>query len=286
MLITCHNRLEKTVTCLDALFACDLPPEFHLEVLLVDDGSQDGTSQKVSAKFPQVRLIRGSGELYWGGGMRLAFSEALKQNFEYYLWLNDDTILYPDAVLRMFRTQNDIESLSGKAVIVIGTTCDSLNGKPTYGGQRQMHSIHKLRFTLITPSDRPIQCDTINGNCVLISQTAAAKVGNLDEAFVHSMGDIDYGLRAVKVGCQLWVMPGFAGTCSRNASRETFVDPALPLRQRLKKMLEPKGLPLSSWKVLTKRHSGPFWVVYWLWPYARVVLESLTTRISLSKPRS
>lgn len=286
VLITCFNRRAKTIACLEALFANRLPDGLQMVVFLVDDGSTDGTSAAVKSEFPAVRIIQGNGNLYWGGGMRLAFSEALKQSFEHYLWLNDDTILYPDAIARMFRTQNETELLNRNSTIIVGTTCDSASGTPTYGGQRRSRSGHKLKFDLVTPSDSPIQCDTINGNFVLISRTVAAKTNNIDEAFVHSMGDIDYGLRAVKAGCQLWVMPGFAGTCSWNASGGTFIDAALPLHQRLKKMLGPKGLPLASWKVLTKRHSGSFWIVYWLWPYSRVIIKAVIAKVSLSRLRN
>ena len=286
VLITCFNRRAKTIACLEALFANRLLNGLQLVVFLVDDGSIDGTSVAVLSKFPAVRIIQGNGNLYWGGGMRLAFAEALKQDFDYYLWLNDDTILYSDAIVRLFQAQKETEMLSRNGVIIVGTTRDSMTGKPTYGGQRRSSSGHNLRFDLVTPSDRPIPCDTINGNFVLISRVVAFNIGNLDQVFVHSMGDIDYGLRAVKAGYQLWVMPGFAGTCSWNASRDTFIDATLPLHQRLKRMLGPKGLPLASWKVLTKRHSGSFWFVYWLWPYSRVIIESIITKMSLSRLRS
>ena len=47
--------------------------------------------------------------------------------------------------------------------------------------------------------------------------SVASKVGNIDGAFIHSMGDLDYGLRARKLGCSIWTAPSFVGTCSRNS---------------------------------------------------------------------
>ena len=41
-LITCHNRKDKTLACLDALFSNHLPDRVLLDVFLVDDGSTDG----------------------------------------------------------------------------------------------------------------------------------------------------------------------------------------------------------------------------------------------------
>jgi GT2 family glycosyltransferase len=72
VLLTCHNRRDKTITCLDSLYNCLLPSDFQLDVFLVDDGSSDGTSKAVSEKFPSVNVIQGNGNLFWNQGMRLA----------------------------------------------------------------------------------------------------------------------------------------------------------------------------------------------------------------------
>ena len=42
-------------------------------------------------RHPDVRLLRGNGQLYWNGGMRRAFGEAMAADYDYYLWMNDDT---------------------------------------------------------------------------------------------------------------------------------------------------------------------------------------------------
>lgn len=283
ILITCFNRREKTVACLDALKKNMLPEHTSLTIFLVDDNSTDGTSEIVSIHFPDVRIIRGSGSLYWGGGMRLALAVAQKQNFDFYFWLNDDTFLFPDAILRMFEVYREKEHLASNGIVVAGTTCDAASDKPTYGGQIRQNPTRKLGFHLVFPSDTALPCETINGNCVLLSDIVVRKVGNIDAALIHSMGDIDYGLRAGMAGCSLWVMPGFVGTCSYNPSIGTYKDRDLPLRARIKKMLEPKGLPLNSWKVLTKRHTGLFWIAYWLWPYSRLVLDSLVKKLPRKK---
>jgi GT2 family glycosyltransferase len=277
--MTCFNRRAKTIKCLDALFQSHSPSEVKLTVFLVDDGGSDGTSEAVSTKFPEVRLIRGTGELFWGGGMRLAFAQALFEDYDFYVWLNDDTVLYRDSIARAFNVYTKITANAAGDSIVLGTTRDHLTGEPTYGGQIWMHPKRGLKFSLVRPSSVPLRCDTINGNFVVIPRKVVEKIGILDDAFDHSMGDIDYGLRAVTAGCTLWVMPGFVGTCSTNSLTGTFNDRTLPLRIRLRKMLEPKGLPISSWKALTRRHTGCFWIAYWLWPYGRVIVESLARKL-------
>lgn len=272
-LIACHNRKAKTLACLAALFQNSLPEEYSLEVFLVDDGSTDGTEQAVRRHYPQVNVIRGDGSLYWNGGMRMAFAAAMDKDFYYYLWLNDDTLLYPTALNSLIVTSCELQAKHGKSVIVVGSTQEANDGRLTYGGVIRPNRWKTLFFKLVTPKDVPIECETMNGNCVLIPRAIAKVVGNLEKEFAHAMGDLDYGLRARYAGFSVWVMAGFAGTCFRNAVSGSFNDASLPVAVRLRKMMQPKGLPPSSWRIFTQRHAGVLWPILWLWPYAKVVLK-------------
>lgn len=283
VLLTCHNRCAKTLACLDALYSCKLPTGYLLDVFLVDDGSTDGTEQAVRECYPQVNIIRGDGNLYWNGGMRVAFAAAMEKGFDYYLWLNDDTLLYPTSIETLVNTAQGLRAKQGKSVIVAGSTQDPQTGQLTYGGVVRQSRLKPFRFVLVKPRDSPLECHAMNGNCVLIPHDVARRLGNLDPCFAHAMGDTDYGLRAEKAGVKLWVAPGFVGVCSRNEIVGTYNDLTLPLLTRWKKMMQPKGLPLSSWRVFTQRHAGVLWPIYWLWPYVKLVASAASDRLINSK---
>ena len=85
-ILTCFNRKEKTRKCLESLFRI-LP---DCDVYITDDGSTDGTNEMLHKYFPQVYVVSGNGNLFWSRGMYTAWKEAVKGNYEYYLWLNDD----------------------------------------------------------------------------------------------------------------------------------------------------------------------------------------------------
>ena len=82
-MLTCYNRVEKTIKCLEEVFEQANKSKLNLEVILVDDGSTDGTAESVRQKFPQVCVLMGDGTLFWNRGMHLAFGEALKKDFDY-----------------------------------------------------------------------------------------------------------------------------------------------------------------------------------------------------------
>ena len=278
VLMACHNRRQKTLACLDALFSNRLPPGVVLEVFLTDDGSTDGTSAAVSAKHPHVHIVSGDGSLFWNGGMHKAFGAALRGKFDAFLWLNDDTILYPTAIFAMLKALRDLKNTQGRDVIVVGSTQDADSGELTYGGVYRPARWRPMAFRMVMPTEVPVECESMWGNCVLIPDSIARAVGNLDPRFTHSMGDVDYGLRARNVGYGIWVMPGYAGTCSMNSPAGTYEDSRLSVGQRLGKMIQAKGMPIQSWRVLTQRHAGPFWFLFWVWPYLKVIATSIVRR--------
>lgn len=274
-LTTCHNRRAKTLAALEALFAQTLPPATHLTIYVVDDGSTDGTSEAIGERYPEVVLLHGDGNLFNNGGMRMAFAAALENDFDYYLWFNDDTTLYLDALLRLLTTAQTLSAKHGPRCLVVGSTADPETGTLTYGGVRRTSRWRPLRFELVPPAAQPQRCDTMNGNCVLVPRAVVELVGNLDPAFVHAIGDYDYGLRATLHGCSVWIAPGFVGSCARNSPSNTWVDQTLSLGERWRRVLGPKGLPPSQWRVFAQRHAGFAWPLYWLTPYLQLVLSAL-----------
>jgi GT2 family glycosyltransferase len=277
VLLTSFNRCAKTLGCLGALKACAAQAQQALSIYLVDDASTDGTAEQVRRLHPEVRLLPG-GDLYWCRGMHRAFAAALADGHDAYLWLNDDTELQSHALSQLLRCLAQLQHTHGRGQIVVGSTVDPANQRLSYGGERQASRWRPLTLSLIAPTEQPQRIDCMNGNIVLIDAAAAAKVGNLDPRFAHAMGDTDYGLRAKRLGVGLWLAPGVHGHCVLNPVQGTFHDRRLSLRQRWQLMHSRKGLPWRSWLQLTKRHTGWAWPVFFVWPYARLLVSSLRGR--------
>lgn len=272
VLITCHNRKLKTLECISNVYSQEKIEGYHLQVYLVDDGSTDGTVEAIQKDFKGVKIIKGDGTLFWNRGMNLAFKEAKQGEYDFYLLLNDDTFLYKNAICHLLRDYYSIRKDSKN--IIVGTVKDPNSKKATYGGYKRTSKINPLKFALIEPSSTSVkECDTMNGNVVLIPREVEEVVGNLDPSFSHRMGDTDYALRAKKLGCYVWISTGYVGECERNEIKGTSSDYSLSIKQRFKKQVSEKGSPPKEWLLFSRRHGGFIWILIWMRPYIKVLYK-------------
>jgi GT2 family glycosyltransferase len=262
-----------TLAALRSVFSQREVHDIDLLVYLLDDSSSDGTAEAVAAAFPRVRLLHGDGGLYWNGGMRVSFSAAMQRQFDAYLWINDDSVFCPDALRRMIDCLNAVSTASSQPIIV-GSMHDPETGARSYGGFHLRRSGLTLQLDPVIPDvSRPLRCDTMNGNFVLIPASAATALENLDSGFRHQFGDLDYGLRAGKSGVPVFVAPGYFGTCTDNSIANTWRDRSLPRSRRWSHLLSPKGAPPREWLRFTSRHYGWRWPLYAASPYLKTLVS-------------
>jgi len=276
VIMACHNRRERTISCLRALRRQDIGKSICVEVYLLDDGSTDGTSDAVRGEFPDTHIIDGDGNLFWNRGMRESFSAAIQKGFDYYLWLNDDSILYDDSLGVLLNTHARLKSIGHKCSIVGSAMQDPISKEFTYGGiKRHKTRLGRIKLERVAPSNESIQCDATNGNCVLIPSSVVERVGNLDNIFQHRWGDHDYCFRSLQHGCTVWLAPGYRGVCGSNPIEGTWEDTSLPFMERIRKLNSPHAYAFSEYAIYMRRHRGPWWPAHLVWPYIKIALQSL-----------
>ena len=275
VLMTCNSRRETTLRCLRVLYDQELPEGVRFEVYLVDDGCTDGTGEAVRREHPEVTVLQGNGNLYWCGGMRVAWAEAMKNNYDAYLWLNDDTMLLPGAFVALLATADEVRNREGRDGIIVGSCRDPQMGCHTYGGRVRRNQWSRISDKPLPPSNQMLPCDTMNGNLVLVPRQVVATLGNLSPEYTHTFGDTDYGMRARKRGIPVWVAPGHLAECAANTRVAPWTDPKVPLKERWKNMCSPRGLPPRQWYAYVKRHTGTAWPLYFVKPIIRIVFPVL-----------
>lgn len=191
IIIPVHNRRDLTLACLRRLRANgDLARH---SVLLIDDGSTDGTGEAVAAEFPGVLVQRGDGNLWWTGAMALGMAEAFGRGAQAVVWLNDDCLPEPGAIDRL------VAALA-QAADVAGPTCLREDGGRDASGFSGRHQVSAR-----AGESRPVE--GLSGYCVAISRRAWEKVGAPDaRRFPHYYGDTAYTLQASRAGLRVLLL--------------------------------------------------------------------------------
>jgi GT2 family glycosyltransferase len=245
ILLTCHNRKEKTINCLKSLYkAIDLSNyEIKFDIYLVDDGSTDGTCEEINKHFPAVIIIKGPGNLFWARGMRLAWETALSANRDYdsFLLLNDDVILTENFLIDLLSTHEYCLEHFNQSGIYVSSTKDLINSKVSYGGKLIIKKGIKVKSIRIIATDIPVLCSIANANILMVTISVVKAIGILDPEFVHKAADFDYTLSASKQGIPVLVCPGFGGYCV-NDHGKSWMSPNSSLKDRINYLYSPSGL--------------------------------------------
>ena len=92
------NNLPDTIECLESLRAVTYPA---LRLLVVDNGSTDGSEAALRARFPGLELLQTGENLGFAGGNNAGIRRALEGGADHVLLLNNDTTVDPGFVTAM-----------------------------------------------------------------------------------------------------------------------------------------------------------------------------------------
>lgn len=252
VIIPVHNRREITRRSLLNLQSLRLPPEFL--VCVVDDGCTDGTSEMLAREFPSVHVVKGDGNLYWGGGIAAGMQAARQEGAQVHFWLNDDCTPAPGSLERLVAR---VMTTHG----ICGGVCFDPNdpSRLTYAGTPISNASN------IWNESDPFPAESLNGNLVAIHRVVVEKLGLLPaEHLPHFGGDIIYTLRAHRAGLPVEIDPAARALNQRDnplqkvlASRST-----LRLWREIQRIASPLHFP-TYWFLLRERFGWQAWV---RWP--------------------
>lgn len=198
VVIPVHNRIAFTRACLAALHRQSVR-EFR--IVVVDDGSTDGTAVMVRTEFPSVRLLRGDGNLWWTGATNLGVVEALREGATHVVTLNDDTVPAPDFMECLMQAAMDAPAeLTGAYAV------DAAKGEPVYGGETIHWATASYRSHL-DATDAPTRVEVTHfpARGLLIPAEVFCQIGLFDRAhFPQTAADYDFTHRARRAGYRIF----------------------------------------------------------------------------------
>ncbi len=201
------NGRADTLACLASLGAVDYP---ELAVIVVDNGSVDGTGEALVASFPSVEVIRSELNLGFAGGCNLGIARALELGAGVVLRPTTDGEVDPGFVgapVDDARRRPDAGALCSNVLyhhppdLIWFAGASWTRGSGYNDRQRGYREHDDGRFDDLVESDRAC------GASMLVPRQVLEQVGVLDPALFAYSEDTDWSLRARAAGYHLYVVP-------------------------------------------------------------------------------
>ena len=197
-----YNGLKDTCALIETI-----PFNDHLEVIVVDNASQNQEAEIISRRFPQVNVIKSEKNLGFAGGNNLGIRAA---QGKYLFFINNDTIF------KKFNVQSLIDRLESSPEIAV--VCPKIrfvwgNNPIQFTGYTPLSKITVRNQSIGFGEDDHGQYDTAHptpyahGAAMLIKREAIDKVGLIPECFFLYYEELDWSMMFTRVGYQIWYEP-------------------------------------------------------------------------------
>jgi len=258
IIVTYHSR-EFISACLDSLGAALV--HVSAEVVVVDNGSTDGTAAFVRAHHAWVTVVETGANLGFAHGINTGLARTTGR---YVLWLNPDSRVRAESAtgivewLRWMDATPDAGICGGKVLDPDGTLQRSVRSFPSYGAVLGARYSALTRWWPGNPFsakflradlryDQPVPVDWISGACLLHRRAVSEALHGLDDEFFMYFEDVDFCYRAWQAGWKVYFHPAFVVEHHIGGSSEH-----IPVR-----MLQERHR--SMWRWYTK-HFRRFWL--------------------------
>jgi len=197
IILPVHNRRTITEKFIDCLVAQSYAA-YHL--ILVDDGSTDGTEQMVRARIDQLTVIKGGGDWWWAGSLQQGIDWLKQQGVadsDIVVFMNDDVLFEPDFLKVAVGLLDQHSGMLLPQVFNQASGCIEESG---------VHAdMKKLTFRTATFAQQ-INCLPTRG--LFMRMSVLRRVGDFYPTLLpHYLSDYEYTLRAGRMGVTLKTLP-------------------------------------------------------------------------------
>lgn len=192
-----------------------------IEIIIVDNSSEDGSDALVGSLFPQIQLIENVENVGFGTAHNQSFRLS---RGKYFLILNPDTVVFPDAIKNMVQFMNN-----NKTAGITGCKIYWDNMKNFMFPDLRLHNLRTAiiqfsPYSLYFPdsglcrwyrrkayrawrADTPLRVDGVTGGLMLVRREAFESVGGFDENFFLFFEEHDLQRRIEKQGWECYYLP-------------------------------------------------------------------------------
>lgn len=195
---------SETAACLESLAESTYEA---LTVLLVDNGSPDGSGDILHEQFAHVPYLQTGSNLGYTGGNNRGMDWAIAHGAEFLLVLNNDTVIDPECVSAMMRAAVETQA----ALVVPQIVYFDEPGRVWYAGgdfaPMRALGMHRRQDQLVDPADTRAPISFACGCCFLIRADVARAMGGFHEPYFAYVEDLDLSFRLIRAGHALVYEP-------------------------------------------------------------------------------
>ncbi|GJM63531.1 glycosyltransferase family 2 protein [Persicobacter diffluens] len=201
IIIPVFNRKHFTKACLEAL---ENQTNKNFKVIVVDDGSTDGTGEMIAKQFPEVLVLRGNGDLWWTAATNMGIKKALSLGAERVMTLNNDTLPPKEWIEKMLEASDQFPN-----ALVGAINIEKESGMIHYGGERinwKGYHTTKLEEELEQQERKGLHEVThFPGRGLIIPSSCFEAIGLFDEVKLpHYLADYEFTYRAFASGYKIY----------------------------------------------------------------------------------
>ena len=205
------------------------------EVVVVDNGSTDGSQEMVRAEFRKARLIENVENV----GFARANNQALPLcNGRYVMLLNSDSEVLPgalDTLLDFMDAHPEVATVGPQLIDPTGALKILTAGRLPSLRSVFLHYFFLSRLfprifrgVYLVPSqvgEEPVPVEWVTGACLLARRDVFVELGGLDESYFMYAEDMEFCQRVVRAGLSIYLVPAAkvihrGGASGRDLSRE------------------------------------------------------------------
>jgi GT2 family glycosyltransferase len=172
--------------------------------IVVDNGSRDGTSETVRARFPRAELVELAENQGFARAVNLGIERALDLGVDAVLVLNNDARLEPEALARLV-------AALGPTVAIAAPRLEDASGRVWYAGGSFSRATARVRHARRSAREEIHPTGFAPLTAALVSRRALERTGLLDERFFLYYEDVDLALRVAEAGLAIVHVPAARG---------------------------------------------------------------------------
>lgn len=208
-----YNSAEHTRNMVESIRTA-VPDTFEYEIIIVDNASEDADFAQLNeiSRLPRVRIVPSRFNGGFAMGNMLGVQHARGQ---YYLFLNNDTLLQNDILTAFFNyaeNHPDAGLLSGQLYDEHGKRSTSFKTFPSLSKQLFGSGFARLIGTSRFPGnktliDKPTEVGVVSGSCMFFRSEVFDRIGGLDTAFFLYCEEEDISKRVWDTGAKVVSLP-------------------------------------------------------------------------------